>query len=86
MYIPPKSKTAHQLDSDLCLFFNPDCPLLSPSPIYYHYKHLPLSSFFRPHRWNKYFHIPVYDPYSKNTFQFQKCIQKQVGWVNIYIV
>ena len=36
----------------------------------------PLSNFFGPPWWNKYFHIPAHAPYSENTFQFQKYIQR----------
>ena len=43
--------------------------------------YLPLSSLFGSRRWNKYFHIPAHVLYSENTFQFEKCIQRQVGKV-----
>ena len=46
--------------------------------------HLPLSILFGPRQWNKYFHIHAHAPYSKNTFQFQKWIQRQMGKVTFH--
>ena len=42
---------------------------------------LSLSSLFGLYRWNKYFHILAHSSYLGNTFQFRKCIKRQVGKV-----
>ena len=82
LYISPKSKIIHQ-HSNLAS----SSSITQTVPFSSHARprpstttnHLSLSSLFGPCRWNKYFHIPAHAPCSKNTFQFQKCIQRQVG-------
>ena len=72
-YIPPKSKTTLISPSSITHTVpSSSHPRLCPSITT---NHLLLSSLFGPRRWNKYFHIPAHAPYSKNTFQFKKCIQ-----------
>ena len=86
-YILPKSETTHQL-SILTSFSS----ITNTVPSYFHPRprpsittnHLPLSILFGPRRWNKYFHVPAHDPYSVNTFQFKKCIQKQMGRITFH--
>ena len=77
IYNPKKNQTTHQ-SSTLTSFSHPG-PRPSTTT-----NHLPLSILFDPLRWNKYFYIPAHAPYSKHIFQFQNCIQRQVGRVTIH--
>ena len=85
-YISPKSKTTQPSTLTSPSFItktvsSSSYPRPRPSTTT---NHLPLSSFFVPQQWNKYFHIPAHAPYSVNTFQFQKCIQRQVERVTFH--